>query len=359
MKILLSGGGTLGSVAPLLAIKEIYQAGHPDCRFIWVGTKEGPERELVEKYGIPFFAIPAGKIRRYFSLYNLVDLFKIVSAFFYSLVFLFRQKPDLAITAGGFVSAPLHFAAASLGIPAWVHQQDARAGLANRLMAPFAAAVTTVLRDSQKYFSEEKTEWLGNPVRDLTVENPGISRNKLNIPPDAPVIFALGGGTGSSALNKMVIEALPLLPENWHIIHLTGKERPREQSREAAEKTPNYHAYEFFNEEMKDAYACADIVVSRAGFATITELASLQKPAVVIPMPDTHQEDNARFFAENKAAVALSEKKDTGARLARVLQDLMANSEARRYLGQRLKTLLPPAKPERIVEIIDRLGEKE
>src|SRR3989344_4672823 len=158
MKIVLSGGGTLGPVVPLLAVREACLARHHDAEFIWVGTKHGPEKELVEKSGLSFFTIGAGKWRRYFSFLNIFDLFKIIIAFWQSLFFLWQEKPGLIISCGGFVSVPLHWAAAVLNIPAWVHQQDVRVGLANKLMFPFAKKITTALAETAKLLPPQKTE---------------------------------------------------------------------------------------------------------------------------------------------------------------------------------------------------------
>src|SRR3989344_3444225 len=198
MKILFSGGGTLGPVVPLLAIAEIYKKHNPQAEFIWVGTENGPEKELVEQYQIPFFTVISGKLRRYISLWNFFDLFRIAVGFFQSLFLLWHEKPNLLITAGGFVSVPLHFAAGALGIPTWVHQQDFQAGLANKLMSRVSKKITTALRETAKDFPEEKTEWIGNPARDLSVKNTDESRQKFGIPSGAPVILAMGGGTGSA-----------------------------------------------------------------------------------------------------------------------------------------------------------------
>ena len=161
MKIILSGGGTLGPVVPLLAIAEKYRRVHPETEFVWVGTKTGAEKELVESYKIPFFTINAGKWRRYFSLMNIVDMIKVFFAFWQSLFLIWHEKPDLLITAGGFVSVPLHLAGATLGVPAWVHQQDLRLGLANRLMAITAQKITVALRDSLARFFRLKNRMAG------------------------------------------------------------------------------------------------------------------------------------------------------------------------------------------------------
>lgn len=354
MKIVLSGGGTLGPVTPLLAIAETYRKVHPETQFVWVGTKNGIERDLVEKYQIPFFVITSGKLRRYFSFENIFDVFKIFVGFIQSSIFILREKPDLLISAGGFVSTPLHWAGAVLKVPAWIHQQDVRPGLANRLSAPLAKKITTSIKESLNFFSGE-TEWIGNPTRNLSVANAEESRKKFGIPPGVPVLFAMGGGTGSARINQIVIEALQHLPENWHVIHLVGRERPKEMAQNATKIFSNYHVYDFFTEEMKDAYACADVVVCRAGFSSITELASLSKAIILLPMIDTHQEENAKYFADQSSAIALNEKMTSGLQLAQVVKDLMVSEAERVEMGRKLHEVLPPADANKIVEIIDKL----
>ncbi len=348
----------MGPVVPLLAIAEIYHKHNPQVEFIWVGTKNGPEKELVERYRIPFFTITSGKLRRYFSLGNFFDFFKIVFGFFQSLFFLWHEKPDLLITAGGFVSVPLHFAAAALGISAWVHQQDFQVGLANKLMSFTAKKITTALRETEKFFPENKTEWIGNPVRDLSVKNVDESRRKFNIPDGAPVILAMGGGTGSAIINKLIISALPAWPREYHVIHLVGRERPREIQENAVKVFPNYHVYQFLSEGMKDAYAIADVVIARAGFGTITELAALGKPAIFLPMFGTHQEVNVKLLADHQAAIVMDERTIDGLKLARTVVDLIDSPETLKYLGTRLQTILPSAKPQKVIDIIEWLVER-
>ncbi|TSC85059.1 MAG: UDP-N-acetylglucosamine--N-acetylmuramyl-(pentapeptide) pyrophosphoryl-undecaprenol N-acetylglucosamine transferase [Parcubacteria group bacterium Gr01-1014_13] len=358
MKILFSGGGTLGPVAPLLAIAEIYKKHNSQVEFVWIGTKNGPEKELVEQYGISFFHITSGKFRRYISLSNFFDFFKIIFGFFQSLFLLWHEKPSLLISAGGFVSVPLHFAAFALGIPTWVHQQDFQAGLANKLMSHTAKKITTALRETERYFPESKTEWIGNPVRNLSVANASDSRKKFNIPEGAPVILAMGGGTGSAVINKLIIEALSVWPREYHVIHLVGKERPRELQENAAKVFPNYHVYQFLKEDMKDAYAVSDLVIARAGFGTLTELAAIGKPAILLPISHTHQEYNAKLLADHHAAVVMNERAVDGLKLARTVIDLIAYPETLKYLGERLQTILPPAKPQKVVDIIEQLVER-
>lgn len=346
----------MGPVVPILAVFEIYKKHDPSAEFVWVGTKSGIEQKLVEKYGIPFLPIASGKLRRYFSFFNFIDVFKVFWGFLESLILLWQEKPALLITAGGFVSVPLHFAAAALGIPTWVHQQDFEIGLANKMMAKSATKITVALKDNLANFDAMKTEWLGNPVRNLTESNLTMARAKFGIPAGAPVIFALGGGTGSNTINKMVLDALPLLPRDWHVIHLVGRERQSTPQQNATTIFSNYHVYEFFTEEMKYAYAIASVVVARAGFSTITELAALAKTSILVPILNNHQEVNANMLARNKAVVVLNEKIDGGQKLAHIVKDLIEYPEVAKFLGNKLHEVLPPAKPERVIAIVEELA---
>lgn len=356
MKIILSGGGTLGPVVPLLAVYDAYKEAHPEAEFIWVGTRKGPEREMIERRGIKYRAIFTAKWRRYFSLKNIHDLIKFIFIFFHSLFFLIKEKPDLLISAGGFVSVPVHFAGKVLGIPSWIHQQDVRPGLANRLMSHVATKVTVALNESLQYFPISKSEWIGNPARDLLFEDTMEAKRRMDIKDNEPVVFALGGGTGSFKLNKMILEALNHWPKSWHIIHLVGKERPSEMAEKAEKFFPNYKMSKFFDEEMKYAYAAADVVISRAGFGTITELALLSKAAILLPISDSHQLENALFLAQKNAVELMNEIWDNGLKMSRSVQDLVESKEKREKLGERLHAVLPIAKKEKLVSLIDEVA---
>lgn len=353
MKILFSGGGTLGPVTPLLAMKDIVAAEEKEARFVWVGTHKGPERELIEQAGIPFHTIAAGKLRRYVSFWNIIDLGRIIVGFFQSLYLLWKVDPDICISAGGFVSVPLHWAAWLLGIPAWVHQQDIRVGLANRLMGRSARLITTAMEQSVSLFPKSKTTWLGNPVRNTLFD--GTKKEAVNlfgIDPKLPVVFATGGGTGSMKVNQMVVQAAQSLEGKATIIHLTGKERPQDLIVPAARQFEAfYKPYQFFTHEMKHAYAAADIVISRAGFGTITEMAALKKAAILIPKPG-HQDENAGLLEDHQAAIVLPEDTSDGNHLLKAIRELLEGTGERESLANNLHALLPPVTSERIMALI-------
>jgi len=355
MKVVFSGGGTLGPVTPLLAVYDMIRVQYPEVEFLWVGMKTGPERKLIEEKEIRFTTLSSGKLRRYLSLWNIVDIFRIFIGFFQSLKLMWREDPSVCISAGGFISVPLHWAAWFFGVPTWVHQQDVRVGLANKVMAPVAKVITTALEANLKDFSKRKTIWLGNPVRaEILTGTVSNARKRFNLQEKLPVIFATGGGTGSMRVNQLITQSVQHLKGFAQVIHLSGKERPQDLVERAVKHFDYYQVHQFFTKEMKDAYAAADIVISRGGFGTITEIATLGKPAILIPKPG-HQEENVKFLEKAGAVILVNEKTADGNYLAKVIRELLQDEVKQKQLGLQLQKLMPLAKPEKVLEIIKQL----
>jgi UDP-N-acetylglucosamine--N-acetylmuramyl-(pentapeptide) pyrophosphoryl-undecaprenol N-acetylglucosamine transferase len=355
MKIILSGGFTLGPVTPLLAIYDVLKEKYPKAEFLWVGTKKGPEKILVEEKGIEFISMTSGKIRRYISIWNLVDIFRIVIGFFQSLKLMWKEDVSVCISAGGYVSVPLHWAAWLFGVPTWVHQQDVQIGMSNRLMAPIATTITTALEKNTKSFSKKKTIWLGNPVRQEILEGKKTKAIKLfNLDKNLPVVFATGGGTGSMRVNQLIIEAVQHLRGFAQVIHLSGKTRPQELVERAVQHFDYYQVHQFFTNEMKEAYAAADIVISRGGFGTLTEIAALGKAAIIIPKPG-HQEDNVKFLEKAGAIILVNENLSDGNLLAKTIRNLLADNTKRKQLQVQLNKILPLAQKEEILDVFKKI----
>ncbi len=352
MKILFSGGGTLGSVTPLLAIREALSHEFSGVEYIWVGTKDGPERAFIQPEKLRYIPLPAGKLRRYISFQNLVDLFRMIHAFFSSLLLLRRERPNLCVSVGGFVSVPLHWAAWCLRIPTWIHQQDAKPGLANRLMAPCARVITTALRSNEKEFPPHKTKFLGNPVRSSISQGDKEKGAKIfHLTSNLPVVLVLGGGTGAARVNELIVEALPFLAEHCDVIHVYGKDRLSEDVLIAEKKYTHYHAFSFLEREMTHAYAVADLVVGRAGLGTLTELAALSKPVILLPKHG-HQEDNARALQHADAAVVLDESQTNGQALSRHIRTLLHDDQGREKLGRHLHEYIHISTPSEIRDVV-------
>jgi UDP-N-acetylglucosamine--N-acetylmuramyl-(pentapeptide) pyrophosphoryl-undecaprenol N-acetylglucosamine transferase len=356
MKVFFSGGGTLGPVTPLLAMKEMIVGAHPEATFFWVGAKDGPEKKLITEAHMPHLVIHAGKLRRYWSIANIKDIFYIILGFFESLHHLWKENPDVCISAGGFASVPLHYAAWILGIPTWIHQQDVKVGLANRLMTPIAKQITTALQEGVHKFPRHKTRWLGNPIRQgIFAGSAERAKKRFNLSGALPIVFVTGGGTGSIRVNDLAVEAMSRLMHQVDMIHVYGTERPADGIEQTKKMFPHsYRAYPFFTEEMNDAYAVADVVISRGGFGTLSELAALKKPSILIPKPG-QQEDNVTLLAKAEAVVLVDERTTSGLHLAQIIRGLVDHKEVREVMGERLYHVLPPAKKEQIIEVLDEV----
>jgi UDP-N-acetylglucosamine--N-acetylmuramyl-(pentapeptide) pyrophosphoryl-undecaprenol N-acetylglucosamine transferase len=180
------------------------------------------------------------------------------------------------------------------------------------------------------------------------------AKKRFNINSDLPVVFAMGGGTGSFKINQMVVESISHLQGFCEIIHLSDKERPQEMSDHAAKFFDFYHHYRFFTDEMADAYAVADIIISRGGFGSISEIAALSKPAILIPKPG-HQYENVKFIADEKAAIFVDERTADGNLLAKIIRELLTDDIEKRILGNKISSVMPLSKSEDVIGIIERL----
>lgn len=328
-RIILVGGGTMGSVSPLLAIAAKYPA-----EYLFIGTQTGPEKEVVQKAGLAYRAIPAGKLRRYWSWQNIVDVFKIKLSFFYSLKIIIQFKPDIILSAGSFVAVPVILAAWFLRIPRIIHQQDIKVGLANKILVPFATKISVTFLDQIKLFPTKKVVVTGNPVRNLVATDA------------EPIILITGGGLGARGFNNFLHSFIAELTRHYPVHHILGN-----NNYDQALSIPNYYPHKFVTEEMTDLLARAEIIISRAGMSLATEAAALAKALILIPMPDSHQEANAEFFARNNAAIYVKQGSDKI--MDRYLQKIFLQTELRRQLGLNLQKLFPAKPVDNYIRLIE------
>jgi UDP-N-acetylglucosamine--N-acetylmuramyl-(pentapeptide) pyrophosphoryl-undecaprenol N-acetylglucosamine transferase len=349
-KILLTGGGTLGSVTPLLAIRDYLK---DEAQFFWVGSVNGIEKTIVAEAKLPFYEVRSGKLRRYWSLANFISPGLILAGLWQSLKIIKQEQPDLMITAGSFVSVPVALACWLKRVPILVHQLDYQAGLANRIMARLARLVTVSFAKSLKDYNN-KAKWVGLPVRTELFNkavNAEAVRKKFSLNQESPVVLVLGGGTGALALNRLVTDNLYNLTQICQIIHLTGEAKALKVTNNS-----NYHQRAFLNQaQMAEVYHLADLVVSRAGMGTLAELAYLAKPAIIVPMPDSHQENNASALKETDAAIVLNQKRLSSLELYRQIKNLLADESKMKQLGQNLNKTLKVDSRQEVVKIIKEL----
>ncbi len=336
MKILFAGGGTLGSVMPLFGIKEECETQGLHARYFWVGIKNGPEKALVTSEGIPFYELSIVKLRRYWSMKNVVDVLNMIPALVQSFFIIRKVKPDIIISAGGFMAVPLIWVSTLFRIKVMIHQQDIVPSLTNRLVQSFAHIITVAFEESLKDFPVGKTIWTGNPVRsEIEKGSPSAAYNLFGLTYGIPTVLVLGGGTSSFFLNALILDAQSELTKFCQIIHVHGGKNP-------AEPSERYRPIEFLRERLKEAYAVSDIVISRAGLSTLTELAYLAKPTILIPLAGTHQEQNAEYCANRGAAVVLKQEDATPAVLIAETRELLLNAEKRMRVSASIHTLMKP-----------------
>ncbi len=278
-KIVLTGGGTAGHVTPNIALLPGLLQNSYDIRYI--GSYEGIEKELIEAKNIPYYGISSGKLRRYLDLKNISDPFKVIKGLGQSIRLLGKLKPDIVFSKGGFVSVPVVLAAKIRRIPVIIHESDITPGLANKIAIPAAKKVCCNFPETMKYLPKEKAVLTGTPIRqELLTGNPENARSYCHFDLEKPVLLVIGGSSGAKVINDAIRAQLSVLLKDFQIIHLCGKSNL--DSRFMAQK--GYAQFEYISQQLKDMFALADIVISRAGANAICELLALCKPNILIPL---------------------------------------------------------------------------
>lgn len=305
-KIVLTGGGTAGHVTPNIALlPSLQEAGY---EITYMGSYDGIEKKLILGFEIPYVGIATGKFRRYLDLKNLTDPFRVIKGFAEARKFLKEYKPDVVFSKGGFVSVPVVRAASSLGIPCIIHESDMTPGLANKLCIPVAKKVCCNFPETYKMLPADKAVLTGTPIREELTQGSKITGlDMCGFTANKPVILVIGGSLGAVAVNKAVRDALPQLLKKYQIVHLCGKGK--------VDKTffdiEGYEQFEYIDAELKDFFAMADLVISRAGANAICELLTLRKPNILIPLPAASSRGdqllNAKSFEEQGFSIVIDE----------------------------------------------------
>lgn len=278
--IVLTGGGTAGHVMPNLALAPHLRQQGWDLHYL--GSQEGPERNLAEGAGIPFHPIATGKLRRYFSWKNFSDPFRVMMGAAQAFSLLGKIRPNVVFSKGGFVSVPVVYAAFLRRIPVVLHESDLTPGLANRLCLPFCKRVCASFPETLEHLPKDKAVLTGTPVRkELLKGNREAGLRFLGFTTVKPVLLIMGGSQGATALNQCLRSALPNLKQRYQIAHLCGPGRMDPYLK----NSEGYAQFEFLRGELADVLAAADLIVTRAGANSLFELLALNKPALLIPLP--------------------------------------------------------------------------
>lgn len=336
-RIVLTGGGTAGHVTPHLALlPHLLKEGY-DVHYI--GTEDGIERGMMALPGVTYHCVKSGKLRRYHDWKNFTDPFRVIAGAFQSARLMGRLKPDVCFSKGGFVSVPVVIGAWLHGVPTLCHESDLTPGLANKICGKFARRIATTFPECAEYLGK-KAVCTGTPMRPALFSG---SREKglrlCGFSGQKPILMMMGGSSGAQSVNKALREALPQLLEDMDVVHLTGKGNIDE----SLQTLPGYRQFEFLSDELPDALACADFILSRAGSNAICEFQALKKPMLLVPYPKGASRGdqilNAESFRQRGLCHVLLQENMTADTLAEAIRALMRDRDA---LVRNL-TAAPPA----------------
>jgi UDP-N-acetylglucosamine--N-acetylmuramyl-(pentapeptide) pyrophosphoryl-undecaprenol N-acetylglucosamine transferase len=308
-KIVLTGGGTAGHVMPNLAL--LPQLRREGWEIAYIGSRQGIETELLRPTGIPYYSVSSGKFRRYFSIQNFTDPFRVIQGLFEATLLLSKLRPAVVFSKGGFVSVPVAIGAWLNRIPVILHESDLTPGLANKLALPFATRICATFPESLAHLPAKKRFLTGNPIRsELLSGVREIGLEYCGFTVEKPVLAVMGGSLGSKALNQALRAALPELLCEFQVAHLCGK-----GNLDSGLELPGYRQFEFIGAELPHVLAAADLCVSRAGANFIFELLALKKPMLLIPLSKAASRGdqilNARSFEKQGFSLVLDEEAAT------------------------------------------------
>ena len=306
-RIILTGGGTAGHVTPNIALLPRLKELQYDIHYI--GSYNGIEKELIEQFGIPYHGISSGKLRRYFSVQNFTDPFRVIKGLGEARKLVKILQPDVIFSKGGFVSVPVVLAGKSQHVPTIIHESDMTPGLANKISLPSATKVCCNFPETLEHLPEGKAVLTGSPIRqELLSGDKFKAREFLGFTSDKPVIMVVGVSLGSVAVNEAVRGILPELLKDFQVVHLCGKGKIDD----SLKNLDGYAQFEYIKDELKDLFALTDIVISRAGANAICELLALHKPNLLIPLSANASRGdqilNARSFERQGYSVVLEEE---------------------------------------------------
>ena len=349
LRIFMVGGGSGGHAYPLIAVaqelRKQTEERSIDLELVLMGDSNGQFlKAAAGELGVPYIGILSGKLRRYFSVGNLLDAIKVPIGFIQSILYLWTYMPDVVFSKGGYDSWPVALAARFLFIPVIIHESDSIPGLANKWASKFAKKVFISFENASQYFAEGTAELVGNPIRKEILNG---SREEalryFNLSGEKPTVLFLGGSLGAKTINEAVLLSVAQVSLKYHIIDQCGRANYDEVGRRVAgilkdgqgtygdDIEKNYRLYPFLSlKEMGLAYAIADLVISRAGAGTISEIAATGKPAIIIPLKESasnHQLMNASEFAKYGAIMLEEDNMTTNILLSEIASALARKSE--------------------------------
>lgn len=345
LKIIISGGGTGGHIFPALAIAKSIEKKVSNVQFLFVGANDRMEMEKIPSEGYKIIGLWISGLQRGFDKKNILFPFKLIHSLIKAKRIVKEFKPDLAIGTGGYASAPLIYIATKMGVPSIIQEQNSYAGITNKILSRYVQKVCVAYDGMERFFSNDKIVFTGNPVRKeiLGFENKrDVGYQQFDLDDTKQTVLVIGGSLGALSINNAIAENIDLFKEiGVNLIWQTGNSFVK-KSKEYINNvnTKGVNAYSFIK-EMDNAYATADIIVSRAGAIAISELCCIGKPVILIPSPnvaENHQYKNAQSLV-NKNAALLVEDSEANGKLVYVIKDLLKNDKLKVSLSSNIKKI--------------------
>ncbi|WP_042356333.1 undecaprenyldiphospho-muramoylpentapeptide beta-N-acetylglucosaminyltransferase [Bacillus rubiinfantis] len=364
MKIVVSGGGTGGHIYPALALIREIQKVNKDAEFLYIGTQNGLESQLVPRENIPFKSIHITGFRRKLSIENVKTVVRFLKGVRDSKQYLKAFKPDIVIGTGGYVCGPVVYAAAKLKIPTMIHEQNSVPGLTNKFLSRYVNKIAICFEEAKDFFPREKTIFTGNPRASEVIGKDGIKgRLSVGLKPTTPAVLIFGGSRGARPINEAVVKSLPqFVGKPYQVLYVTGDVHYEDIKKEAElVGNPDNVVIKPFIHNMPEVLAGMDLVVSRAGATTLAELTSLGIPSILIPSPyvtNNHQEKNARSLSEHGAAELVIEKDLTSNSLIAHIERILLNKQTIEEMKLQSRKLGVPDSASRLYKVIQQLGKE-
>ncbi|AEE91286.1 UDP-N-acetylglucosamine--N-acetylmuramyl-(pentapeptide) pyrophosphoryl-undecaprenol N-acetylglucosamine transferase [Tepidanaerobacter acetatoxydans Re1] len=365
-KIILAGGGTGGHIYPAIAIATGLKQEFPDSDILFIGTNKGLEKELVKKAGFSLKTIRVKGFQRKLSFDTIISVKELALSAIDSVNIIKKEKPDIVIGTGGYVAGPVVFFASLMGVHTAIHEQNVTPGITNRILSKFVEKVFISFPDSLKYFPKNKTVLTGNPVRnEITKSIRSQALKKFGLLLNIPTVLCFGGSQGAARLNDAILYIINEIKDTkrFQLIHITGINHYEKTIDLLANKGIDLSKLGHiiirpYIHEMQDAYAVADLVISRAGALSISELNACGKPAILIPLPtaaNRHQDFNAKFMEENGAAIVISEASLSGEKLLDTISNIIFDQKRLHQMAAASKNLAREDALEKILAEIVKL----
>lgn len=361
MKVLLSGGGTGGHIYPALALMNRMKELNPETEFLYVGTERGMESAIVPKAGVPFKSVEIQGLRRSLSLENVKTVYLLFKSISKSKEIIREFAPDIVIGTGGYVCAPVLYAASRLNIPTIIHEQNSVAGITNKFLARYVSKICLCFEDARSDFSkyDEKIVFTGNPrAQEVAQIQEKTSLEEYGLKNECPTVLIFGGSRGAAKINQSLSEAMPLFEDKpYQAILVTGEqhyEKIYSQINALDHSLTNVKIVPYV-EKMPALFKNVDLVVCRSGATTLTELTALGIPSILIPSPyvtNNHQFKNAQSLEKKGAAVIIQEEELSKDTIFKMVHSLMRDKDKRKSMAEEARTLGVPDAADRLISVI-------